>query len=404
MTGPSSIRERHESTRPWGSAFVAFLGILLLCTALFAVTAVWTRTVDGSDSGEDYANGAAIDSNGDLYVVGSIETSTGSDIWIRKYNSAGTKLWTRTVDGPASGGDEAHGAAVDGAGNLYVAGAIETSTASDNIWIRKYSSTGTKLWTRTVDGPANDFDEAIDAAVDGAGNLYVVGRLTVTGESNNIWIRKYSTTGNKLWTRTVDGPANSFDHANGATVDNDGNLFVVGHINTSSEDTNIWVRKYSSSGNKLWTRIVNGMDNGSDRAYGAAVDADGNLFVVGYTTVTNEDTNIWIRKYSSSGNKLWTRTDNGSADDTDIARDVAVDTNGAAYVVGYKRLTGDSTVVWIRKYSPSGVKRWTTTFGGPENRAYGYGIVVNDTGRVYVAGDVKKTGQWTNIWVRKYRQ
>ena len=61
----------------------------------------------------------------------------------------------------------------------------------DNIWVRKYDTDGDELWTRTYNGPANDLDAGNGIAVDGSGNVHVIGFTTVTGQGNNIWVRKY---------------------------------------------------------------------------------------------------------------------------------------------------------------------------------------------------------------------
>jgi hypothetical protein len=187
---------------------------------------------------------------------------------------------------------------VDGSGNVYVTGSEWVSGQSDNIWVRKYDSVGNAVWTRTHNGTANSQDRGYAVGVDGSGNVYVTGSETVTEQSSNIWIRKYDSDGNVVWTRTYNGAANLEDKGYGIAVDGQGNVYVAGSEYVVGEEDNVWVRKYNSDGNVVWTRTYNGAANGNDGGHGIAVDASGNVYVTGSEYVTGEEDNIWVRKYA----------------------------------------------------------------------------------------------------------
>ncbi|MBI2934480.1 MAG: SBBP repeat-containing protein, partial [Chloroflexi bacterium] len=116
----------------------------------------WTRQF--GSSGYDYASGVAVDGAGNSYLAGYTygalpgQTSSGSDdAFIRKYDPTGNELWTRQFGG--SGDDHAWGVAVDGAGNSYLAGDTwgalpgQTSSGSADAFMRKYDPSGNVLWT-----------------------------------------------------------------------------------------------------------------------------------------------------------------------------------------------------------------------------------------------------------------
>ena len=78
-------------------------------------------------SSTDLANGVATDSSGNVYVTGGTyggldgNTNTGnSDLFVVKYNSSGTKQWTKQLG--SSSRDYDYGVATDSSGNVYVAG------------------------------------------------------------------------------------------------------------------------------------------------------------------------------------------------------------------------------------------------------------------------------------------
>jgi hypothetical protein len=216
--------------------------------------------------------------------------------------------------------------------------------------VRKYNSNGDEIWTKTYNGVANDADGGYGIAVDGSGNVYVTGEETVTGEDWNIWVRKYRLDGYEIWTSTYNGTANGGDYGYGIAVDGSGNVYVNGEEAVTGEGNNIWVRKYDSDGDIVWTRTYNDVANGGDSGYGIAVDGSGNVYVTGYEAVSGEGNNIWVRKYNSNGDEIWTRTYNGTANSWDQGYGIAVDGGGNVYVTGYEFVTGESYNIWVRKY------------------------------------------------------
>ena len=102
----------------------------------------------------DYANGVATDSSGNVYVTGGTKggldgnTSAGNtDLFVVKYNSSGTKQWTKQLG--TSGIDSTNGVATDSSGNVYVAGVTSggldgTNAGSYDLFVVKYNSDGVK--------------------------------------------------------------------------------------------------------------------------------------------------------------------------------------------------------------------------------------------------------------------
>ncbi len=82
-------------------------------------------------SHRDEAKSVSVDAAGAAYVAGSVgpdlalpgQTSAGeSDAFVRKYDSAGTELWTRQFG--SSGWDVAGSVSVGADGAIYVAGNV----------------------------------------------------------------------------------------------------------------------------------------------------------------------------------------------------------------------------------------------------------------------------------------
>src|SRR3989339_792655 len=282
--------------------FLGAIVITILLTQLSLgdnVTPLWTKTYNGATNGNDYGTGIAVDISGNIYVTGyESVTGQGNNIWTRKYDNNGSEVWTKTHNGVTDGSDQGRGIAVDSSGNVYVTGSEEIAGHSYNIWTRKYNSNGAEIWTRTYNGAANSTDSGIGIAVDDSGNVYVTGTEEVTGQSYNIWTRKYDSSGSEVWTKTYNGSANASDYGNGIAVDDIGNVYVTGCETVAGQNfSNTWTRKYDSNGTEVWTRTYNGNANGTDVGSGITVDSSGNIYVTGYTFVSGENGNIWTGKY-----------------------------------------------------------------------------------------------------------
>ena len=173
-------------------------------------TSPWTKQL-GTSSG-DYGNDVTTDSSDNIYVTGYTgggldgnTTSGNHDIVLVKYNSTGTKQWTKQLG--TSSGDYGNDVTTDSSDNIYVTGytggGLDGNTTSGNhdIVLVKYNSIGTKQWTKQLGTSVGD--QGLGVTTDSSGNIYVTGltdgRLdgnTISGGSD-IFLVKYNLTGTK---------------------------------------------------------------------------------------------------------------------------------------------------------------------------------------------------------------
>jgi hypothetical protein len=312
----------------------------------------WGTYFGGSDS--DDALSVAVDSrNGDVFVVGyTASTSSSFPLW----NPGGGAYYSGTL------------------GGTY------------DAFIAKFSGSNlSRLWCTYFGG--SDWEEASSVAVDGSGNVFVVGGTSSTsgfplwnpgggayyqgthnGGFYDAFIAQFSGSNlSRLWCTYFGG--SGFDLATSVAVGGSGNVFVVGRTTSTSgfplwnpgggayyQNTNdggdAFIAQFSGSNrSRLWCTYFGG--SGNDAATSVAVDGSGDMFVVGVTSSTsgfplwnppggvayyqntnNGSSDAFIAKFSGSNrSRLWCTYFGGNGDD--VALSVAVDGSGNVFVMGY---------------------------------------------------------------------
>ena len=263
------------------------------------------------------------------------------------------------------------------------------------------ADTKVKEWTKQWGESSYDFGLGITA--DSSGNIYVTGFTgsSLDGNTNagwsDIFLTKYSSSGVKQWTTQWGGSSNDFGYS--ITADSSGNVYVTGSTgssldgNTNAGREDIFLTKYSSSGVKQWTTQWGGSDD--DCGSGITADSSGNIYVTGETNSSLDGNinagikDIFLTKYSSSGVKQWTTQWGGS--NYDFGFGITADSSGNIYVTGStgSSLNGNTNAgnsnIFLTKYSSSGVKQWTTQWGGSDFEG-GYGITADSSSNIYVTG------------------
>lgn len=386
------------------------IGVLLVAASFESAhgeTLRWTKTYNGVINGWDEGQGVAVAADGSVYVTGN--TYVGGqqyNLLLQKYSSAGALLWKKTYNGAASGEDVGYDVAVATDGGIYVTGYTYVAGQEGNLLLLKYSSGGTQLWAKTYNGVASGWDAGYGVAVAADGSVYVTGYTYAAGIYDVI-LQKYSPAGSRQWTRAYNGTANDWDAGFGVAVASDGCVYVTGYTSVGSYPylyKDLFLRKYSAAGTPLWMRTYDGVASGDDAGYGVAVSADGSIYVAGKTYVAGQEGNLLLRKYSAVGTPLWTKVCNGVANGQDTGYGVAVSAKGYVYVIGKIYVAEQESDLFVRKYSAAGGSLWTTTYNGvADGEDAGYGIAVAGDGSVYMSGFQYVEGQQHNLLLQKYK-
>lgn len=346
----------------------------------------WTAHYNGPASDYDAAARIAVDGSGNVYVTGSSYNASGnSDFATVKYDANGVQQWAARYNGPANNADGAIALAVDGSGNVYVAGNSYNASGNPDYLTLKYNSAGVQQWEARYDGTGNDFDLLMALAVDGSGNVYVTGRsLNVDGNYDYATI-KYNAAGVQQWLAPYNGPDELEDYGAALAVDGSGNVYVTGTSENTGGGWNYATLKYNAGGAQQWEARYNGPASGSKEARALALDATGNVYVTG-DAFTGANFDYATVKYNNAGTQLWAKLYNGPANSTDAAYDLAVD-GSDIYVTGYSYDAGGYSDYATVKYNAGGVEQCAARYNGPANSDDDANALAIDAGgNVYVTG------------------
>jgi hypothetical protein len=335
--------------------------------------------------------------------------------------------------------------AVDGDGNVYVAGYATATWGSPlhaysgdyDVVVIKLNSLGAYQWhtfygASPTTGSDGD-DEAAGIAVDGEGNVYVTGYSDTTwqgpgnmdplhahgGDSECMFILKLNSSGAYQW-HTFYQPG----RAKAIALDGAGNVYVTGYsdsewgspLHSAGNNGHVVVLKLNSSGAYQWhTYYGAGVAAGDEAGYGITTDPGNNVYVSGAATFSwqgdgNTDPvdpfsggegysiDFVVLKLNSSGTYQW-HTFAGASGYDDESRGIAWGGNGAV-VVGESfdtwgsplhPLAGERDIAVLR-LNGNGQREWNTFYGGGANDL-GYGVSLDADGNAYVGGYSSATWQ-----------
>ncbi len=339
--------------------------------------------VDAGTNSNDFPKGLNLDSSGNIYISGYTFIGSANDAFVAKYDNDGALQWARSIGDASTDHDHGWGNAVDSSGNVYVVGFTTEGVSNRAIWLFKYNTSGTLQWQRFLGGTTDDRGYGVD--VDSSGNVYIAG-----WGNNGPLIAKYNSSGTVQWQRTLTGSGN--ERGYGVAVDSSGNAYFLGRTNSQGQGGNDFlIAKYNTSGTIQWQRILGNAD-AEFVLTGIALDSSGNPHFIGYTEVVvsgNGQYDILVAKYNTSGTLQWQRTLGGTSTQ-DFGEEIAIDSSGNVYICARTDAGPGDNSMLIAKYNSSGAIQWQRTWSGSGTENV-YNIQVDDSNNIYVLGYTRYT-------------
>lgn len=401
-------------------------------------TLVYSTYVGGSS--DDSGNAIAVNASGDVFVAGGTKSSDfptqgayqsslkgATNAFVLELSSTGSTLMYSTFLG-GTGNDVANGLALDSGGNAYVVGSTTStdfptqnplpSETGDGFVTKLNSSGNTLVYSTYLGGGTGDFAGAV--AVDGTGIAYVTGGTknpgftttsgvfqpmcgtdgTCNGGLYDAFVAVINPSGSGFVYSTFLGGESS-DKGLGIAVDAAGDAYLTGLTSSlkfplksplqpmfggGNLPSDAFVTELNPTGTQLvYSTYLGG--SGDDAGLAIAVDSNKNAYVTGVTGSTNFPTasptqatkkgenDAFVSEISAGGSALTFSTYLGGSlnEDTSTSNGggslagIAVDSAGAnVYVTGSTNSTDFPTVAaeqgsaggdgdaFVAKYSTSG--------------------------------------------------
>ena len=201
----------------------------------------------------------------------------------------------------------------------------------------------------------------------------------------------------------------SYDYGAAITVGLDNSIYVTGYTGGDIDDNrhigsdDIFITKFDSSGNKIWTKIFG--TRSSEDPYDISTANDGSIYIVGsgYGSTTTQSNaggeDALIAKYDQSGNLIWVKLFGST--NSDRAKSIAVCSDGSIYVAGetngnidgianpeLQKNPNDGNQIFVTHLSSDGNKLWTK-YLGVSSTYWSPSITMGSDGLIYVTGTTK---------------
>ncbi|MEQ1732111.1 MAG: T9SS type A sorting domain-containing protein [Bacteroidia bacterium] len=345
---------------------------------------VFTGTVDmNSDTGATAVQNFTSAGGNDIYIVK--RDSTGKFIWAKQIGNNETEvLNTLSIDDSSNitfGGAIKNSVDFDPSANLMY---VNTPLGIYNAFLCKLDANGNLVWAKNIaNGTANSYVDRITQSAQG--DYFVAGRFGITttvGGTNDFnpsantttltasylngetFIAQYTSQGNLVWVKATQGATSTSNKsATGITLDNAGNIIVIGNfsgtvdfnMDTAAVDTakftatgtDAFVCKYNTTGTYTWAHQYTGASTDDIRAI--AIDAANNIYTTGTFTSTtinfnpqgtaatltrNGTKNGYVTKLDTAGTLVWYKGFGGSGSTIDASA-IAIDKNNNLWWGGW---------------------------------------------------------------------
>ena len=357
----------------------------------------WNKTFGGTSYDGSYTIQQTTDEG---YVLVGYTRSFGAgdfDIWLIKTDSDGNHLWNKTFGGTSYDyGRSVHQTTDEG--YIIVGYTFSFGAGEADVWLIKTDSDGNKLWDKTFGGIKDDRGYSVRQTVDGG--YIITGHTRGFGTGGaNVWLIKTDNNGNHLWNKSFGGTGSQQGFSVQPTID-EGFIITGYKLSIIGGNTDVWLIKTDSNGNHLWNKTFGGTND--DYSSSVMQTTDGGFVIIGGSSYSLDESDVWLIKTDSNGNHLWNRTFGGEAFDFGWS---VQQTSDEGYILtgGTESYSAGEGDIWLIKTDKNGNHQWNKTFGGTAHD-WGHSIQHTSDEGYIITGYTNSYGAGeSDVWLIKIK-
>jgi|JI10StandDraft_1071094.scaffolds.fasta_scaffold03411_19 hypothetical protein len=213
----------------------------------------WVQTLTGQSYGDNYGAQVVENSSGEFICYGYVQHHAGCSSYstrITKLSSSGSIVWSNCIQ---LNPDKSGGITKLAASDIYISAFNNASNGT--IELRKWDDTGNQIGLNTYQFNNQQFSVGAVKSCQ-TGGYFVYGQYNSTGNQKNAFLAKFDDSMNFLW--EASDSTNDENLFSTMTENTQGNIFCASRINNLSQQGDLAVTHYNSSGVYQSKGIFNG--------------------------------------------------------------------------------------------------------------------------------------------------
>lgn len=310
----------------------------------------WSTEVTGATPEHHVLpNALSIADDGAIWVVGrSLFEQKGPNIdepWIARFAQDGLLEHARALMGPIGLYFEV--AALPGGDAVAVGWEMQADESLRALVRRHAAGDGSEVWAR-IEPIEEPESAALSVTTTAAGELVVAGWTTGFMEYRDLRLATYDEDGNPTGTTTFGEPLTSY-YARALAVDASGDVVVCGSVVRATADNAMLGRfTLGASSPSVWLQRIEAVGPGSTSCEGIVLDADGRVAFTGSAFYGDTSFDPIVGRLASDGEILWSGSlPANEGFQADFAEGLALDAGGDLIVVGGTESGVNDLRLWV---------------------------------------------------------
>lgn len=189
------------------------------------------------------------------------------------------------------------------------------------------------------------------------GGYFIIGTITIGDNNSDIFTLVTDEYGNsKAGLKTFDGN-NLYDKASRMQLLPDGGAVAIGTCQQALGNNDIWILRFNSQGDTIWTRKY-GKSYGDDEGYHLIINQASEIIAVGYTDSLNSggihNKQIWIHSISLDGENIFYSEKIHGFEPMDEVANCVLEVDDEYILIGSENLKNSSRNILIKKTNSVG--------------------------------------------------